>query len=346
MPHKVQVAVKDPKYAIRFLGTRFLESRWNEMLILANWGLGSLTNKRGKRPPISGCAQSDSTQVSDFWGRHTVITPQLSLMRTDKQDQSFIKWRAKEYPLFHELMGLWGDHSGEVVLDYGCGPGTDLVGFLLCGNAKRVIGIDVSLKALKFASRRMALHNTDPHRVELIRVSDSQPSIPLVSNSVDFIYSQGVLHHTSHPEDILKELHRVLKSGKQASIMVYNRESIWFHLYVSYYEKIVLKRFQGLSDEAAFAKTTDSVDCPISRCYKPEDFVKICEQAGFKAEYKGGYYSQLELNTLNKHKEAALANIQLGLEHWRFLANLSEEALPKYNGKYAGIGGVYRLDKS
>jgi len=346
LPHKAQVAIKDPKYAIRFLGTKFLESRWNELLVLANWGLGSLTNKRGNLPPISDCSLNDSTQVTEFWGRHTVITPQLSLMRTEGQDKAFIEWRAKEYSFFHELMGLWGDHNGEVVLDYGCGPGTDLVGFLLYGNAKKVIGIDVSLKALEFASRRMSLHNIDMHRVELIRVSDSQPSIPLVNNSVDFIYSQGVLHHTSHPEDILKELCRVLKSGKQASIMVYNKQSAWYHLYVAYYEMVFLNRFKGMTVAEAFAKTTDSVDCPISRCYEPEEFIKLCEQAGFKAEFKGGYYSQLELQTLTHYKSEAIADTSLSMEHRDFLLGLSKNKYPQYNGKYAGIGGVYILEKS
>lgn len=340
--HKVQVVIKNPKYAIRYLGNKFLESRWNELLILCNW---LISGKKGKQPLVERHLHGSSTRVDTFWGRHTVITPQLSMMRAAKQDEEFIQWRAQKYPLFHELMGLWGNHAGEVVLDYGCGPGTDLVGFLLYSNADKVIGIDVSEKALRFARRRMALHNFKPDKINLIRISDSEPKIPLADNSVDFIYSQGVLHHTSYPESILKELCRVLKPGKQASIMVYNRQSVWFHLYVAYFEMITLNRFQGLSAEQAFAKTTDSVDCPISRCYNPDEFVRICEAAGFKAEYKGGYYSTLELETFAKCKDAALADKRLAEEHRLFLSELDNAPLPKRHGKVAGIGGVYILTK-
>ena len=45
-----------------------------------------------------------------------------------------------DYPLFREFAHPWGDHDGEVVLDYGCGPGNDVTGFLLHTKAKRVIG--------------------------------------------------------------------------------------------------------------------------------------------------------------------------------------------------------------
>jgi len=343
--HKAQVVIKDPQYVIRYLGNKFMGSRWNTMIYSSIWFLKGLMSKKGTPAHIENYLKEDSTQVDTFWGRHTVITPQLSLMRAAKQDEGFIQWRAKLYPMFHELMGLWGNHADEIVLDYGCGPGTDIVGFLLYSNAKRVIGIDISEKALEFASRRMALHNFKPDMVSLIRISDSTTAIPLPDNSIDFIYSQGVLHHISHPEAILKELHRLLKPGKQASIMVYNRQSVWYHLYVAYFEMITLNRFKGLSTEEAFAKTTDTVDCPISRCYNPEEFVRICEQAGFKAEFKGGYYSTLELETFVKCKNVALKDKRLAEEHRFFLSELDNAPLPKRHGKVAGIGGVYILTK-
>lgn len=315
------------------------------MIYSSIWFTRSLMSKKGKPASIQYYLHEGNTRVDTFWSRHTVITPQLSLMRVPKQDEEFIRWRALQYPMFHELMGLWGDHTGEVVLDYGCGPGTDIVGFLLYSNAKKAIGIDISEKALVFASRRMALHNFKPDTVSLIRISDSATEIPVPDNSVDFIYSQGVLHHISHPEAILKELHRVLKTGGNASIMVYNRQSIWFHLYVTYFETMVLKRFQGLSEEQAFAKTTDTTDCPIARCYNPEDFMQICERVGFKTEFKGGYYSTLELQMFTKYKDAALKDKRLAEEHRLFLSELNNDPLPKRRGKVAGIGGVYILTK-
>ena len=59
-------------------------------------------------------------------------------------------------------------------------------------------------------------------------------------NSVDYIFSQGVIHHTSYPEKILSELYRVLKLGGKAKIMVYNYDSPFVHQYIAYYKITLL----------------------------------------------------------------------------------------------------------
>ncbi|MBK7629848.1 MAG: class I SAM-dependent methyltransferase [Ignavibacteriales bacterium] len=45
-------------------------------------------------------------------------------------------------------------------------------------------------------------------------------------NSFDFVWSWGVIHHSSNTRKILEEIQRVLKPGGEAIIMVYHR-SIW-----------------------------------------------------------------------------------------------------------------------
>lgn len=339
---KVKTVLTNPKGVLVML--LFNSRAYLVLAQILQFSIG-LGEKVKKAPPIIDYSAPSTTIVDSFWSKHTTAHPKLLITRTGRQDEAFLKWRSECYPMFHELMGLWGNRKGEVVLDYGCGPGTDIIGFLLYSNARKVIGIDVSTKALWFARRRIALHNIPLNKVELIRISDSVPTIPLENNSIDFIYTQGVLHHTSYPEKILAELYRILKPHGKASIMVYNRQSIWFHLYVAYFEMMVLKKFQGLSVEQAFAKTTDSTDCPISRCYSPEDFMRICKAAGFKVEFKGGYYSRLELDTFAKCKNAALEDKQLAEEHRLFLSELDNDTLPKRQGKFAGIGGVYFLTK-
>jgi ubiquinone/menaquinone biosynthesis C-methylase UbiE len=250
--------------------------------------------------------------------------------------------------MFQELMQLYGEHEDQTILDYGCGPGNDLVGFLVYSKAKKVIGIDVSPKALDFAARRLALHHIDPVRIELIRITDSITTIPLSADSVDYIYCEGVLHHTSRPEAILQEFYRVLRPGSQACIMVYNRNSLWLHLYTVYDQMLLKKAFPNLSLEEAFSKNTDGEACPISRCYAPEELIAICKQVGFRqSEFVGGYLSLLELSLLKDLGRNAVEDSRLATEHREFLRRITydEKAYPMYEGKYAGIGGVYRLFK-
>ena len=91
----------------------------------------------------------------------------------------YLEHRFDLYPLFREMMGLFGDHSGETLLDYGCGPGNDLVGFAVHARPAHVIGVDVSHKALRLAAERLELHGVGSDRVELVQISDSSAALPI-----------------------------------------------------------------------------------------------------------------------------------------------------------------------
>jgi SAM-dependent methyltransferase len=139
---------------------------------LARVAARPLITLRGRRaylarhaPEIESGGAHGHTEVEDYWEDHTVNSTPFATRRGSTR---YLEWRFDEYPLFREFAGLWGEHHGEVVLDYGCGPGNDVVGFLLHTNAKQVIGMDVSRKALELARRRVALHKIPRERVRLI----------------------------------------------------------------------------------------------------------------------------------------------------------------------------------
>lgn len=304
-------------------------------------------NKLGKLPSIDNCEQNNHiSSVDKYWNWHTVYAKPFL---TTKQSERYIEWRFDKYPLFRELSQLYNDYSNKTILDYGCGPGNDIMGFLLYSNPKRVIGLDISEKALRFAQHRIALHRIDTNMVKLIRISDNgNNEFPLENNSISFFSSQGVIHHTSNPNFILRELFRVLEEGAEGCIMVYNYNSVWLHLYTAYQRMIVNKDFKNLDILEAFSKNTDGEDCPISHCYKPQEFIEMCEKAGFKkVEFIGGYLSEKELEMLDVYYDKAIKDSRLAIEHRDFLNSLSwdENGYPLYNDFYAGIGGIYRLKK-
>jgi SAM-dependent methyltransferase len=283
-----------------------------------------------------------ATATDRYWSRHTVRADRF---RTRLASRRNLEWRFAQYPLFRELSGLWGSHDGAVVLDYGCGPGNDLTGFALHTGARRIIGVDVSEKALAAARRRLALHRIEPSRFELVRVADGDPAIPLPDASVDHVNCQGVLHHTSHPEAILRELARVVRPGGTLTVMVYNRDSVWLHLYTAYERMVVEGAFGGLGIDEAFARNTDGPDCPISRAYGGADFLAMCDRAGLTGEFVGGYLSRVELRSLRRSWLPAIVDERLGAEHREFLRELTYDlaGYPLHRGRHAGIGGTYRL---
>lgn len=282
------------------------------------------------------------TAVDLYWTEHTVNSRPFA---TAEASADYLEWRFAEYPLFRELSGLWGDHDGKTVLDYGCGPGDDLTGLALYSRASKLIGLDVSATALGLAAQRLALHGIDPARVVLEQVGNGQPEIPLEDASVDYVNCGGVLHHTSSPDELLAELRRVLRPEGRAFVMVYNSDSVWLHLYVAYEKMLHDEAYAGLGLDDAFRRLTDGVECPISRHYTSAQMIASCERAGFSARYVGGYLSRHELGQLETHWAHAIADERLGDPHRDFLRSLSFDAWgrPMIRGFHAGIGGVYHL---
>jgi SAM-dependent methyltransferase len=302
---------------------------------------------RAKKYPIESRwrDKASGSAVDTYWSEHTVNSePFVSASASTH----YLEWRFSVYPLFREFSRLYQEHNNQTILDYGCGPGNDVIGFSIFSRANKIIGMDVSEKALKLTQKRLAVHRVDARRISLIKVSDSIPEIPLDDGSVDHINCQGVLMSTSHPDVILKEFYRVLKPDGMACIMVYNCDSLWLHLYTAYEKMIIQGVFSGLTVSEAFSKNTDGENCPISICYKWPDFTALCQSVGFtNVEYSGGYLSETELRSLYDYGQKALDDGRLGTEHKDFLKSLSFDSrgLPIYKGKHAGIGGVYHLYK-
>lgn len=308
------------------------------------WWISARRNGFGVKPEINTVTSKQNTTIDEFWSENTVYVP---AMRSALQSRLTIGWRFKIHPMFRELSGLYGDHAGEVVLDYGCGPGNDLAGFAVQSRAAKIIGMDISSKSLSLAAHRLALHSVEPSRVELIQIHDSEAVIPLPDASVDFISCQGVLMHTSEPAKILAEFFRVLKPGGKACIMVYSQPSIWFNLYTAYEQMIVKKAFSGMNIEQAFTGNTDGLDCPMSRCFSITDFSAMCDDAGFDCRYAGGYLTETEMISLRRYLDQALEDSRLDDRHKEFLRSLTfdGQGLPMYQGRYAGVSGVYHLMK-
>jgi len=60
---------------------------------------------------------------------------------------------------------------------------------------------------------------------ESLQVADAE-HLPFESNTFDLGYSCGVLHHTPDTEASIRELVRVVRSGGEIKIMLYNRRSL------------------------------------------------------------------------------------------------------------------------
>ena len=100
---------------------------------------------------------------------------------------------------------------GSVVLDLGCGAGTDLlIAAQMTGPSGRVIGVDMTPSMLKVAAasaRQMGLAD----RVELHESLIEH--LPLPNGEVDIVISNGVIDLVPDKEAVFDEIDRVLKPG-------------------------------------------------------------------------------------------------------------------------------------
>ena len=176
---------------------------------------------------------------------------------------------SKEYlpsdkPPFDSLMKLnsLGDKD---VLEIGVGNGSHAS--LLASRAKLFVGIDLTDYAVKSTVERFRVFGL-PGRI--VKMDAERLEFP--DGSFDFIWSWGVIHHSSDTRKILEEIHRVLRPGGRAAIMVYHRG--WWNYYVAGF-------LQGLASGNIF-KTGSlhksiqlQTDGAIARYYTPGEWRKL-----------------------------------------------------------------------
>jgi hypothetical protein len=60
------------------------------------------------------------------------------------------------------------------------------------------------------------------------------------------------------------EFKRIMKPGAEGRLMLYNRDSVMYHVWIAYAQLIVNNAFPGLTVDQAFTKSTDGPECPVS----------------------------------------------------------------------------------
>ncbi|MGE0385648.1 MAG: class I SAM-dependent methyltransferase [Gammaproteobacteria bacterium] len=260
--------------------------------------------------------------------------------RSAQESLQYLRWRNAIYLDYGELMPV-GGVDGKVVLDYGCGPGHDVIGFGTQSRPARLIGMDVSPTSLAEARERASLHG---FAVEFVRIDENDVRLPLEDASIDVIHSSGVLHHTPDPVRIMGEFRRVLKPGGYVQVMVYNHDSIFLHLLVGYLKRVLEPGFEGLSRRQVFTRSTDGPGCPISECYRPAEWIALCARAGFDASYRGAAISTMEMSILNRRFDA-IHDRRLDEDSREFLLALrfDDRGVPRFQGHTAGIDACYEL---
>lgn len=196
--------------------------------------------------------------------------------------------RYSEYaPWMPRLMGF-EEFRDATLLEIGCGMGTDLLQFARGG--ARCVGIDLTPRSVEITRRRFALYGADA----FLMISDGE-HLPFRSESFDVVYSNGVLHHTPDIEGAIREVHRVLRPGGTAKIMLYHRNSL------NYWFEIILRRgllgaefLRGRSAEEIMGRVIEYSD------HGAEPLVKVYSRKQTRALFRSFNQVTVEIEQLTR----------------------------------------------
>ena len=162
---------------------------------------------------LVSAAQAQTRETFGFkWKKVDTFDSPASLARMRQ-------WLVERYGDLAKAPWLTEHGDQPLLIDAGCGAGMsglELLGPLL--PRIRYVGVDVS-EAVDVARQRFSQNG---HSCGFLQADIS--CLPLPPESVDLVFSEGVLHHTNSTEGALKSLARLLKPGGRFLFYVYKKK--------------------------------------------------------------------------------------------------------------------------
>ncbi len=221
------------------------------------------------------------------------------------------------------------------VLEIGCGLGTDGAQFARAG--ANYTGIDLTDAAVDLARRRFELFQLPGN----FRTADAE-KLDFPAESFDVVYSHGVLHHTPDTAKAVHEIHRVLRPGGRAIVMLYHLNSYNYRVNISMlrrggmhllrwnagmkfisaltgepmdslleHRQKLLGQNDRVSRDTFLSQNTDGAGNPLARVYSRRDASELFKDFS-KVELKAYFFNKRFLpilgNLLPRSVESALAS--------------------------------------
>jgi SAM-dependent methyltransferase/uncharacterized protein YbaR (Trm112 family) len=109
--------------------------------------------------------------------------------------------------------------AGKRVLNIGCGVGME--GPILTEYGAQYIGVDFSFTAAKTTADNLR----KLRRADYTTAQADAENLPISDESIDIVFSNGVLHHTPNTQKTFDEVYRVLRLGGMAYLGLYSTYS-------------------------------------------------------------------------------------------------------------------------
>ncbi len=153
--------------------------------------------------------------------------------------------------------------AGSKVLEVGCGMGLHTE--LMARAGAQVTAIDISPKSVAATRARLALKGVAAD----VRELDAE-TLDL-RDEFDFIWSWGVIHHSSRTGRVLRNLYEALKPGGQLRFMVYSLDGMQSYAVIA--SRYLLGFWRGRSLDELLWRSTDGF---LARYFTRDGLSNLC----------------------------------------------------------------------
>ncbi len=177
-------------------------------------------------------SQQDNT-IEQFWDKNPVGSNFVDYRSGKEFYEEYDRFRySTEGHILNELDAI--DFRNKKVLEIGLGQGADSMQIINRGAL--YYGIDLTDESIKRLTERFTLFQKSYESIQKANAKN----IPYPDGFFDIVYSHGVIHHSPEIQQITKEIHRVLKPGGQAVIMLYHKASFNYYVSIAFIRRLGL----------------------------------------------------------------------------------------------------------
>lgn len=173
-------------------------------------------------------------KVQEFWNDKPCDSDVSQ--KSPKTKDYFLDIEQDRYKHQHHINEILDELNwkNKKVLEIGTGVGTDARNIIHRGGI--YTGINIDKGSVEITKKALDIFELSGNVCQ-----SSATNIDLKDNSIDIVYSFGVLHHIPEADKAIEEIKRILKPEGELLIMLYNRNSINYKLEIKILRKLLLK---------------------------------------------------------------------------------------------------------
>ena len=261
---------------------------------------------------------SEKKAVEQFWDKASCGE---DLYLQNQQRDGYLEHARLRYELepVIEEFAEFSAAAGKQVLEIGVGLGADHQRFAQAG--AHLTGIDLTARAVTHTRRRLAMFGFN----SALSIGDAE-NLEFPSDAFDLVYSWGVLHHSPNTPRAVSEVHRVLRPGGVAKVMIYHKWSLVGYMLWIRYALLRLRPWMTLTE--IYARYLES---PGTKAYSAGEAKRIFAS-----------FADVQIRTWLTH--ADLLESAAGQRHGGAILSLGRRILPRrLLRRCAGSHGLFML---